>query len=48
MKNIHINYQQNSAIFIHIPKAGGTTLTTILRKNYDLDNIFAYNGRNDK
>lgn len=43
--NIHKNnYQHNTLLFLHIPKAGGTTLNNILEKNYNTQNIFRING----
>ena len=38
------NNQQNSLLFIHIPKAGGSTLNSIIQRHYDLDSIFKING----
>jgi hypothetical protein len=41
MKNINtVTNQEQAVIFIHIPKAGGTTLQRIIEKQYQTNNIF--------
>jgi len=39
--------QKKKLIFLHIPKAGGTTLTNVIRKNYERDRIYTLDGTRD-
>lgn len=44
MQNSNNNTRQSSLLFLHIPKAGGSTLNSILEKHFDLESIFRING----
>lgn len=43
-KVMHNELSSKKIIFLHIPKAGGTTLHSVIRKNYDTDKIYTLTG----
>lgn len=47
-KPIRVREQEKSVIFLHIPKAGGSTINKIIERQYRQNNIFRIRGNNPK
>ena len=47
-KKLNTNLQNHTLIFVHLPKSGGTTLSSVLRKKYKESEIFLVSGSQEK